>query len=84
MGVEPKVVGAMFNAELNKVYNSVEGNKGVYAFKVSNKEMPTALPNYDSNRKRIAESRKRQTFKIYEAIKNASDIEDNRTIMYNN
>ena len=84
VGVEPKIVGAMFNAELNKIYNSIEGNKGVYAFKVTKKELPTALPNYDSNRKRIAEARKRQTFKIYEAIKKASDIEDNRTVMYNN
>ena len=84
VGVEPKIVGAMFNAEINKVYNSIIGAKGVYAFKVTNKELPTALPNYDSNRKRIAEGRKRQTFKIYEAIKNASDIEDNRDVMYNN
>lgn len=84
VGVEPKIVGAMFNAEINKVYNSIIGAKGVYAFKVTNKELPTALPNYDSNRKRIAEGRKRQTFKIYEAIKNASEIEDNRDVMYNN
>ena len=84
VGVEPKIVGAMYNAELNKMYNSVEGSKGVYAFKVTNKELPTALPNYDSNRKRIAETRKRETFKIYEAIKNASEIEDNRAVMYSN
>lgn len=84
VGIEPKVVGAMFNAELNKVYNSIEGSKGVFAFKVTNKEMPTALPNYDANRKRIAEARKKQTFKIYEAIKKASDIEDNRAVMYSN
>jgi peptidylprolyl isomerase/peptidyl-prolyl cis-trans isomerase D len=84
VGVEPKVVGAMYNATLNKVYNSIEGNKGVFAFKLTNKELPTALPNYDSNRKRIADARKRQTFKIYEAIKKASDIEDNRSVMYTN
>ena len=74
----------MYNAELNKVYNSVEGSRGVYTFKVTNKELPTALPNYDSNRKRIAEARKRLTFKMYEAIKKASDIEDNRAFMYSN
>ena len=62
----------MYNAELNKVYNSIEGNKGVFAFKVTKKELPTALPNYDSNRKRIAESRKGSTYKMYEAIKKAS------------
>jgi peptidylprolyl isomerase/peptidyl-prolyl cis-trans isomerase D len=84
VGVEPKIVGAMYNVELNKIYNSIEGNKGVYAFKVTKKELPTALPNYDANRKRIAETRKTQTFKIYEAIKKASQIEDNRSIMYSN
>ena len=84
VGVEPKIVGAMFNAELNKVYNAIIGNKGVFAFRVTKKELPTDLPNYDSKRKRIAQTRKGQTFKIYEAIKNASEIEDNRDVMYNN
>ena len=84
VGVEAKVVGAMYKAELNKVYNSIEGNKGVYAFKVTNKDIPTALPNYDANRKRIAEARKRETFKIYEAIKEASKVEDYREAMYSN
>jgi peptidylprolyl isomerase/peptidyl-prolyl cis-trans isomerase D len=82
VGSEPKVVGAMFNAELNKVYNAVVGDKGVYAFKVTKKEEATALPNYDFIRKRIADTRKRATSKVYEAIKNASEIEDNRAFMY--
>ena len=38
--------------------------------------------NYEANRKRIAESRKRLTYKTYDAIKNASEIVDNRAIMY--
>ncbi|WP_298782415.1 peptidylprolyl isomerase [uncultured Polaribacter sp.] len=82
VGVEPKIVGAMYNAELNKVYNSIVGDKGVYAFSVTKKEEPTALPNYGSNRKRIADARKRLTFKMYEAIKNASGIKDGRSNMY--
>ena len=82
VGLEPKIVGAMYNAEVNKLYNALEGDKGVFTFKVTNRELPTALPNYDSNRKRIAEARKRLTFKMYEAIKAASDIEDNRAFMY--
>ena len=84
VGVEPKIVGAMYNAELNKVYNSIVGNRGVYAFKVTSKELPTALPNYDANRKRIAQARKGQTFNLFEAIKKSVDIEDNRTVMYSN
>jgi peptidyl-prolyl cis-trans isomerase D len=82
VGVEPKIVGAMYNSALNKVVNSVEGDRGVYAFMVTSKEVATALPNYDTNRKRISEARKRLTFKMYEAIKNSSNVEDNRAIMY--
>jgi peptidyl-prolyl cis-trans isomerase D len=82
VGVEPKIVGAMYNSALNKVVNSVEGDRGVYAFMVTSKDVATALPNYDTNRKRISEARKRLTFKMYEAIKNSSNVEDNRAIMY--
>ncbi|WP_218598263.1 peptidylprolyl isomerase [Polaribacter sp. NJDZ03] len=81
-GSEPKVVGAMYNAEINKVYKNIEGNRGVYAFAVTNKELPTALPNYETTRKSIAESIKTKTFAIYEAIKNASDVEDYRSNLY--
>lgn len=82
IGSEPKVLGAMYNAEINKVYKNIEGGRGVFVFKVTGRELPTALPNYEANRKRIAESRKRLTYKTYEAIKNASEIVDNRAIMY--
>jgi peptidylprolyl isomerase/peptidyl-prolyl cis-trans isomerase D len=81
-GSEPKVVGAMFYAALNKLYNKIEGNRGVYAFVVAKKELPTALPNYDAARKKIADTRKRLTYRMYEAIKEATDIEDNRASMY--
>ena len=77
-GAEPKVVGAMFYAATDKLYNKIVGSKGVYAFVVTKKELPTALPNYDAERKRIADARKRQTFKMYEALKNAAAINDNR------
>jgi peptidylprolyl isomerase/peptidyl-prolyl cis-trans isomerase D len=84
VGVESKIVGAMYNAELNKMYTNIEGARGVFAFKVTNKEVPTALPNYDTNRNQISQARKRLTFKIYEAIKKATDIEDNRASLYSN
>ena len=81
-GSEPKVVGAMYYAEKNKVYKNIAGNRGVYAFKVTGKSEPTALPNYENERKKIAQNRKRLTYRIYDAIKDASEIEDNRDAMY--
>ncbi|MFY7672633.1 peptidylprolyl isomerase [Tenacibaculum sp. MEBiC06402] len=76
IGFEPKVVGAMLNAKENELISKVEGDRGVYAFVVTGKELPTALPNYDTYRKRIANQRRNQTFNMYEAIKKASDVED--------
>lgn len=82
VGNEPKVVGAIYYAALNQLNTSVVGEKGVFAFSVTSREEPTALPNYETTRDRIASSRQSQTFKMYEAIKNASDIEDNRAVYY--
>ncbi|MEO9572167.1 MAG: peptidylprolyl isomerase [Polaribacter sp.] len=81
-GSEPKVVGAMFYAELNKLYKNIDGNRGVYAFKVTKKELPTALPNYEAARNKISDARKRKTFVMYEAIKKASKVEDYRSNLY--
>ena len=82
VGFEPKVVGAMYSAKENKLFNNVEGAKGVFAFVVSKREAPIALPNYDSYRNRIASARKGQTGLIYTAIKEAAEIEDNRGAFY--
>lgn len=82
VGFEPKVVGAMLNAKENELYKPVIGDKGVFAFVVSKKELPTTLPNYDSFRKRIESQRKSKSFQMYEAIKKASDVEDNMSSFY--
>lgn len=82
VGTEPDVLGAMYTAELNTLYTKVVGDKGVFAFVIKNKELPTALPNYNTNRNKLAETRKSQTFKLFEAIKKNVDIEDNRAAFY--
>jgi peptidylprolyl isomerase/peptidyl-prolyl cis-trans isomerase D len=82
VGFEPKIVGAMFSGKENTVFNKVEGNKGVFAFVVTKREKPVALPNYDTFRKRIADTRKGQTSLMYNAIKEASNVEDNRGVFY--
>lgn len=82
VGFEPKIVGAMSSAKENTLFSKVEGNKGVFAFVVTKKELPVALPNYDSYRKRIASQRKNQTRNMYEAIKKAANIKDDRSTFY--
>eukprot|EP01090_Pellita_catalonica_P020608 TRINITY_DN744_c0_g1_i6.p1 TRINITY_DN744_c0_g1~~TRINITY_DN744_c0_g1_i6.p1 ORF type:complete len:706 (-),score=191.45 TRINITY_DN744_c0_g1_i6:40-2157(-) len=82
VGFEPKVVGAMINAKENKVVKNVAGDKGVFAFVVEKREEPTALPNYDTYRKRIVAERQNKTFQMYEAVKKASEIKDNMSSFY--
>ncbi|CAL2092013.1 peptidylprolyl isomerase [Tenacibaculum sp. 190524A05c] len=82
IGFEPKVVGAMLNAKEGQLYTKIAGDRGVYAFVVTGKELPTALPNYDTYRKRLANQRRNQTFNMFEAIKKASDIEDGVSSFY--
>ncbi|MDO6676715.1 peptidylprolyl isomerase [Tenacibaculum sp. 1_MG-2023] len=82
VGFEPKVVGAMINAKENEVVKNVVGDKGVFTFVIEKKGLPTALPNYDTYRKRIVAERQNKTFQMYEAVKKASEIEDNMSSFY--
>ncbi|WP_347175138.1 peptidylprolyl isomerase [Polaribacter uvawellassae] len=82
VGFEPKIVGAMYSAKENTLFNNVEGGKGVFAFVVTKREAPVALPNYDSYRNRLASTRKSQTSLMYNAIKEAAEIVDNRGAYY--
>ena len=82
VGFEPKIVGAMLNAKEKTVIKNVAGDKGVFSFEVSSKTLPVALPNYDSFRKRLVNERKNKSFQMFEAIKKASDIEDNMSSFY--
>ncbi|MBL4604988.1 MAG: SurA N-terminal domain-containing protein, partial [Flavobacteriaceae bacterium] len=50
VGFEPKVVGAMFYAKENQLYTKVVGDRGVFAFVLTKKELATSLPNYESYR----------------------------------
>ncbi|WP_442265428.1 peptidylprolyl isomerase [Tenacibaculum sp. ZS6-P6] len=76
IGYEPKVVGAMLSAKENEIKKNIVGDRGVYAFVVTARVLPTDLPNYDTYRKRIANQRKNQTYNMYQAVKKASDIEN--------
>jgi peptidylprolyl isomerase/peptidyl-prolyl cis-trans isomerase D len=82
VGYEPKIVGAMSHAKENTLYNAVEGNKGVFAFVVTGNTPAAKLPNYESLRLLIAQDRKNKETKIFEALKEALDVEDNRATYY--
>lgn len=78
VGLDAKAVGAMYYAKENQLYTRVDGTRGVFAFIVTKKEAPTPLPNYETNRNQLAQQRKNLTVKIFQALKDAADITDDR------
>ncbi|WP_435413630.1 peptidylprolyl isomerase [Psychroserpens mesophilus] len=78
-GAEPKVVGTAFGLEEGETSKPIVGVKGVYVVEVTKINEATPLDNYQAiaNRLSTARTNAAQT-KVYEALKETADIEDNR------
>ncbi|MFK5879740.1 MAG: peptidylprolyl isomerase [Flavobacteriaceae bacterium] len=82
VGNEPAIVGAMSTAAEGEVIVGLEGVKGVFAIKVTSKELPAELDNYDVFRNRIATKYKGRSSQLYTALKESSEIKDYRASIY--
>nr|WP_321222009.1 peptidylprolyl isomerase [uncultured Psychroserpens sp.] len=82
-GLEPKVVGTAFGLKDGETSGLIDGERGVYMVTVSNVQDATKLDNYQSLANRLSASRAStaQT-KVYNALKETADIEDNRATFY--
>lgn len=82
-GSEPAVVGAAFAMAEGETSDLIEGNSGVFMIKVIKKEEAPKLDNYSTyaNTLKTATAAKVNTA-VYDALKGASEIEDNRAIFY--
>ncbi len=78
VGNEPTVVGAMSTLKVNTVSDFIEGEKGVFKVKVTNRSVPTELENYDTFRKQIVTKLSGRSYQLYQVLKEKSDIVDNR------
>ncbi|GAB1308920.1 peptidylprolyl isomerase [Urechidicola sp. KH5] len=82
VGSEPAVVGAMSLAKVGELHKGIAGEKGVFVFKVSSKEVPTDLDNYNTFRTRLTADYKSRSSQLLESLKEASDIQDYRAVIY--
>jgi len=78
VGNEPAIVGAMSTLVIDKTSDLIEGVKGVFILKVTKREDPVALDNYENYRKKLASQLKGRTYQLNEVLKEAADIVDNR------
>jgi len=82
VGNEPSVVGAMSAIKLNEVSNPIDGIKGVFVVKVTKRDAPVKLDNYDMFRKRIIDNMKGRSYQLFQVLEETADIKDNRGSYY--
>lgn len=78
----PEVVGVMTSLEENKLTKNIIGQKGVVFALVTKKNIASDLENYQSYKNTIEKSLKSRNIQIYNAIKDNSEIVDNRATFY--
>ncbi|WP_127846089.1 peptidylprolyl isomerase [Psychroflexus aestuariivivens] len=85
-GREPKVVGAAFALEVGEQSNPIEGNKGVYILKLTEKNKAPELPSYRGVAKEETKTRTQslnsRNSNVIDALKESREIEDNRHLIY--
>jgi len=78
-GKESLVVGTAFGLEEGETSGLIEGDKGVYMVQVTKITPAVALDNYQATANRVGQQKASSVnTKLYNALKDASDIEDNR------
>ncbi|WP_445725602.1 peptidylprolyl isomerase [Flavobacterium sp.] len=78
VGNEPAVVGAMSTIALNAVSGKIDGVKGVFVVKVTKRNAPVDLENYESFRNNQVNSLKGRTYQLFQVLKEKADIKDFR------
>lgn len=82
-GTEPKVVGAAFALESGQVSKPVVGNNGVYVVEVTKKTPASGLDTYMSYAAQESKTKANAVNTgVFNALKEAADIEDKRANFY--
>lgn len=82
-GREPLVVGKAFTLNDGETSDLIKGETGVFMVKVTKKEAAAELPNFSTFANTLAgQNRNAVNTGIFNALKESSEIEDNRATFY--
>ncbi|MDO6515645.1 peptidylprolyl isomerase [Zobellia uliginosa] len=82
-GSEPAVVGTAFAMKEGATSGLIEGNTGVYMLTVTKRTEAPKLDNYSTYANAVKSSREaRVSTAVYQALKDAAEVEDNRAVFY--
>ncbi|MFO7788993.1 MAG: SurA N-terminal domain-containing protein [Bacteroidota bacterium] len=83
VGIEPKLIGRAANIEPGTLDGPVEGNSGVFVYKVTQRNEAPEIDDYSQQKARLkSQLSSRVGYELLEAIKEASEIEDNRAVFF--
>ncbi|WP_046742969.1 peptidylprolyl isomerase [Kordia zhangzhouensis] len=83
VGPEQKVVGAAFALEQGTTSDLIAGQKGVFKIEIVNKVSAPAKDSYLAEMNMLKNQRAvKATNSVFEALKSAAEIEDNRAVFY--
>ncbi|WP_298246688.1 peptidylprolyl isomerase [uncultured Christiangramia sp.] len=82
-GEEPEVVGTVFSLEKGEMSEPIAGEKGVYIAELVSKFEAPKMESYKAFANQESASRRAQaTTRVFEALKEKADIQDNRAKFY--
>ncbi|MCK0130198.1 peptidylprolyl isomerase [Flavobacteriaceae bacterium F08102] len=81
-GRAEELITTLVGLNENQLYKGIETPTGVFAVKITKKELPVALDNYSSAAKTVLNKYKAKSGKVFTVLKDLSDIEDNRASFY--
>ena len=76
------IAGVVTGLEENVLTKNIVGKNGVAFAIVTKKTLPTELQNYNANKKNIERALSGRSLMIFDALKENSDIVDNRAVFY--
>ncbi|MCF6296851.1 MAG: peptidylprolyl isomerase [Flavobacteriaceae bacterium] len=76
------IAGVVTSLNENILAKNIIGKNGIAFAKVTKKNSPTELNNYNSNKKSLEKELQNRNLQIFNAIKDNSEIIDNRSIFY--
>ena len=82
-GREPKIIGAAFGLNEGETSKLIDGNLGVYMVQATKVTPADAQPGYQAAANRVSTTKFNNVDAVlYIALKDASEIEDNRSAFY--
>ncbi|MBI6116924.1 peptidylprolyl isomerase [Salegentibacter maritimus] len=82
-GREPEVVGSVFALEAGSLSKPIAGNNGVYVVELESKNEAPAMNSYSGiAQQETAQRRQNASQRLFEALREKAEIEDNRARFY--